>query len=934
MRKLFFLFFSLLAYSFLFSQQFGGNPPTTKWQQINTDSARIIFPAGMDSQANRVAAIVHYMAQHKPVSLGDQLKKINIVLQNQTVIPNGYVQLGPYRSEFFLTPEMNNFGQGSVSWTDQLALHEYRHVQQFNNFNNGLSKVMKTLFGEEGFALAINASIPDWFYEGDAVFNETVLSKQGRGRIPLFLNSYPSIWQAGKKYSWMKLRNGSLKDYVPNHYNLGYLLVNYGREKFGTDFWAKVTKDASAFKGLFYPFQVAIKKHAGVNYKTFRKDAFAHYQKDVQRVSVSRNDFLLPVKSNYVTSYYFPYSGGDDSLLYLKASYRHRPAFYIKDKNGEHRLKVRDISIDEQFSYRNGKIVYSAFENNPRWGWLDYSVIKLLDIQTGQQKTLTKRTRYFTPDVSADGSKVVAVQVGTNGKSELHILNVQDGKILQRIHSTEISLFTDPKFIDDNSIVSAVRLKDGRMTLAAAEIATGTTIRLTPPSFNVVGYPSVSKGMIYFTATYEGNDDVFALRMSDKKIFKISSGPMGNYYVNAGNGKITWSAFTAEGYQLQQVAEKDIVWNEIGAATAERLTEKFAVSSASETGDILLGTVPERNFAVSNYKKRTRLLNFHSWRPYYEDPIFTFSLYGENVLNTLQTELYYLYNENEKTSAVGFGSVYGAMFPYLNLGSELTFNREDVIGNRLRVWNQLDSRIGLSVPLSYTKGQTFRNFTISSFYVLRNEFNKGFYKDSLGNTSFSYLSHAISWSQQVQRAVQHIYPRFAYSVSSSYRHAITKYEGSQFNGNVSLYIPGLLSTHNLLLTGSWQERDTLSQVSFANRFSYSRGYSGRYFSRMWRLSANYHFPLIYPDWGFGNILYLQRIRANAFYDFTKVYSRDKSQTRDQRSVGGEVFIDTKWWNQYPLTFGFRISRLLDQDQFDGFKGTVFEVVLPVSIIPR
>ena len=103
---------------------------------------------------------------------------------------------------------------------------------------------------------------------------------------------------------------------------------------------------------------------------------------------------------------------------------------------------------------------------------------------------------------------------------------------------------------------------------------------------------------------------------------------------------------------------------------------------------------------------------------------------------------------------------------------------------------------------------------------------------------------------------------------------------------------------------------------------------------MWRLSANYHFPLIYPDWGFGNILYLQRIRANAFYDFTKVYSRDKTQTRDQRSVGGEVFVDTKWWNQYPLTFGFRISRLLDQDQFDGFKGTVFEVVLPVSIIPR
>ena len=73
---------------------------------------------------------------------------------------------------------------------------------------------------------------------------------------------------------------------------------------------------------------------------------------------------------------------------------------------------------------------------------------------------------------------------------------------------------------------------------------------------------------------------------------------------------------------------------------------------------------------------------------------------------------------------------------------------------------------------------------------------------------------------------------------------------------------------------------------------------------------------------------------NLFYDFTKVYSTDKKQTRDQRSVGGELFADTKWWNQYPLTFGIRVSQLLDRDQFDGFKGTFFEFVMPVSIFPR
>ena len=100
MRKLFFVTVVFLFNTVVSAQQFGGHPSSHKWQQLNTDTARIIFPAGLDSQANRVASIIHYLAKYKPVSLGDQLKKINVVLQNQTTVANGYVGLGPFRSEF------------------------------------------------------------------------------------------------------------------------------------------------------------------------------------------------------------------------------------------------------------------------------------------------------------------------------------------------------------------------------------------------------------------------------------------------------------------------------------------------------------------------------------------------------------------------------------------------------------------------------------------------------------------------------------------------------------------------------------------------------------------------------------------------------------------------------------------------------------------
>ncbi|MEI9913154.1 MAG: hypothetical protein WDO71_28065 [Bacteroidota bacterium] len=752
----------------VFGQRFGGNPPSVKWKQLNTDTARIIFPAGLDSQAKRAASLVHYMAAQasaRPgsLSLGDKLHKVDIVLQNQTTMANGYVGLGPYRSEFYLTPALNSFDQGTIPWTDQLAIHEYRHVQQFNNFDRGLSKALHVLFGEEGYALAINASVPDWFYEGDAVYNETILSGQGRGRLPLFLNAYPALWQAGKKYSWMKLRNGSFKDYVPNHYYLGYLLVNYGREKYGLDFWSKVTKDAAAYKGLFYPFQKAVKKYAGVDYKTFYNDAFAYYKKlnsDMQLKNTAdgtnkagQPKNVFPVNEKVVTSYLFPYAISADSLLYLKASLDKRPAFYIKDGSGEHLLRIRDISIDEQFSYRNGKIVYAAYETDPRWGWRDYSVIKLLDVKTRQQQTIGHKTKYFTPDISPSGEKIAAVQLAVNGKSEIHILEVKTGEVSMTLKSAEIGLFTDPKFIDDHSLICAVRLLDGKSALAIADINSGSIERLTPPSFNVVGYPNVNNGTVYFTASYGGNDDVYAMRLNDRKIFKISNGPLGNYFVNAGNGKITWSAFTAEGYQLQQIEEKDIQWVPVSETIMGKMSTTFPVSHSDEVQDIL-ANAPQRNFAVSKYGKGTRLLNFHSWRPYYEDPEFTFSLYGQNILNTTETELYYLYNQNDKTHAAGFNFTYGAWFPYLSAGTQYTFNRQATVSNKVKQWDQLDSRIGLNIPLNWVTGRTFSSLNFGSSYVYRNDFNKGVNKNLFTDINFSYLYHFISWGQQVQRATQ------------------------------------------------------------------------------------------------------------------------------------------------------------------------------------
>ena len=292
--------FLLLLTINISAQQFGGNSSSIKWRQINSDTARIIYPEELGDAARRVSSIVHELQKNHAGTIGSRLAKINIVLQNQSTVSNAYVALGPFRSEFYLFAPQNSFELGAVPWAENLSIHEFRHVQQYNNFNVGLSRFARTLFGEEGQALANAAAVPDWFFEGDAVFNETSLSRQGRGRLPDFFNGYISIIKVENKVTdrldqplrlpksnftgaYMKLRNGSYKDFVPNHYPLGYLLVGYGREKYGADFWKKVSQDAAAFKPLIYPWQNAVKKYSGKDFNDFVKDAFAYYQTQWQQ---------------------------------------------------------------------------------------------------------------------------------------------------------------------------------------------------------------------------------------------------------------------------------------------------------------------------------------------------------------------------------------------------------------------------------------------------------------------------------------------------------------------------------------------------------------------------------------------------------------------------------------------------------------------------
>ena len=932
-KRHFLLLLILMICSRGFAQIFGGNPPSIKWKQINTPLATVIFPAGLDSTAERIANIITYINGPTQNTIGTKSKKINLVLQNQTTVSNAYVGLGPFRSEFLITPLQNSFDLGSLPWPDQLTIHEYRHVQQYNNFNVGLSKLMHDFFGDEGQSLANNAAIPNWFFEGDAVFNETNVSKQGRGSLPFFYNGYRSLWKDGKQYSWMKLRNGSLKNFVPNHYELGFMLVAYGREKYGDKFWEDVTHDAASFKGLFYPFQRAVKKYSGKDYVTFRNEAFNFFKKQFSIENIPKNTAKA---QTYVNEEYPAYMG-NDSIIFVKLGYRQVPEFVIRTRNKEQKLRIKDYSTDNQFSYRNGKIVYATYRPDVRWGYRDYSDLRILDVTNGKQQTLTNHTKYFSPDISEDGKKVVTVDEATNTKCTLVLLDAATGKVIKVIPNPDNLFYTYPKFYSDKKIIAAVRNAAGKMSLAVIDAENGETKYLIPFSFNVIGFPYLLNDTVYFSYSYQKNDELFAYTFSDKKLWRINyktEEGIGKYQPSVNEGNIVWSAFTADGYRLKEVAKNDVQFEEMKPEYLDKNTSGFGITALQKTNSNLLYSVPNDSFLVTKYSKGFKLFNFHSIEPSASDPQYSLKLLGENILNTFQSQLAFTYDRAEQFKRLGFSATYGALFPFLSSGINYTIDRRTLYHGNQVYFNELEPFAGFNLPLNLSKGRSFTFLNFGSQYVYNQSNFQGFYKDTLGKISYSYSSNFLTFSHENQKTIQQIFPQFAQTINITYKAPLSHYKGFQFVANGNLYFPGFLKNHSIVLNGAYLRKDSIGQINFSSGFPFSRGYSSINLYEMYKWGVDYQLPLFYPDAGFGNIVYLLRVRSDLFYDDTQAndfYTNGNKFAASFRSTGAEIYFDTKWWNEANISIGVRYSRLLDNDIFGSSGRNRWEIILPVNI---
>lgn len=920
------------------AQDFGRFKPGIRWQQINDPAVRVIFPKGLEDQASRVASNIRFINNNHLIAIGPHTKKINLILNNQGIISNGYVTLMPYRSEFYTTPLQNGFELGSLPWLDLLSLHEYRHALQYINARDGLTKGAWWLTGESGWGAMINLSIPGWFFEGDAVATETSLTSQGRGRMPSFLEQYKSILTDRKPYSYMKARNGSYRDIVPNEYELGYLLCSYGRENFGNNLWADVIKGSSLLTGFtIYPFALALWTQTQLTTGMLYRKSFSDYRKKwtqqlAQTTLTPVNPLSKPIKT--VTYYRFPVYLPNGDLLVYKSTYDQPGAIYrLSGGNKEEKICNTGISQDPYFTAAGNLVAWSEVNWDPRYSSINYSDVVLYQTDSGRKKYLTHKQRYFSPALSPDGSRIAVVETDPIGRCLLKIIDSKTGEVLLTLPNEENLFLAYPKWdLDSKSILTTARTSTGNMLIISQNISDGKVTKLTGESSQVIGELLVLHDSLLFTTGLTGTNNIYSLSRVDGSLRQLTSSKFGAYHaaVDPVNRKLIYSDVEKRGYRLVSAPMDSLAGISAKLSPVNQPGPLNFNYFDAEGGD-MLNKVPKEEFKVTPYNQLQHAVKVHSW---YLNPGLTsidLGAVSDNILNNVHIEggLSYFYNENAPgvNATVKYGGFYPLLSASLSRNFRYTFTKGLLGISSNPALQSLDNALSLAaeVPLNLSKGEYYRQANLTAGYSYISSEGKSIGSETYGKTTtLNALNGSATFSSVRKKAYQNITTPLGINLEFSASQAFASLNASQLQAIADFAIRGFKRNHNLVISAGWKQEASENDYRFMDLFIYPRGFTIPSYDNMFTVQSSYHFPIIYPDWGFWGIFYCSRVRASIFADYGYA-----SIDGPLASTGTELILDTRLFNIADIPLGVRFSLLLTPDVNDSSKRTHIEFVIPI-----
>ncbi len=931
------------------------NPPEVAWRVVEGIRVRVVAPAELVRDARRLATLIDVLGASDTTSLGGAPRRVTVVLQGRSATANGFVTLMPRRSEWFFTAPQGDGLLGANDWLDLLAIHEYRHVKQFDHLDRGVTRFFSRWFGEPAQAAFLGWTTPSWLLEGDAVATETALTRSGRGRMPSFDAELRGVLLERDVPSYWTTVHRSFGTFIPDQYQYGFHVVREARESQGPRVWADAMAAGTRRSFLPWALSSALSRQTGRGITGWHRATLSALQQRVRQDAAAEPLSPATVAGASPTVWTdddFPQWDGDSSVVVMQSGLDVLPTLVRLTPGGTRREVLQSpgpISWGVPHSIGGGAVHWIEQRFDPRWSNRSYTVVMRRDLRLGTSTQLGDTTRWVAVAAAPSAPRLVVVEQRLDRTMDLVELD-DAGTEQSRVSAPLGDALVTPRYAVDGRSVFVVRVRRGagrRIERCRMPLGVASCEPLTDFTTEALHAPTGNDTVLFATLPVSGRDQVVARRIGETRWWQVTRRPVGatTPVLSPTGDAIAFNDQSGRGRRAAVMRLEPASWTPLGDALPG--PAGVAALAAQERADDLLARADSQSIAQplpdAPYRPARQLFNPYGWAVLVPPlgPSASVRLLSQDVLGTLGSSVGVGYDFNESAPSADVQVSWGGGYWLVDADARVSVRRDDyptvlltsgdtLLGGTWR-WRETSAGLGVRLPLRLTRDlyNTFVTLqaTVRETRVSNSTLPSVFTSDE-GSVRPVTLALSAGRGYGWIRDLQPVWGQYLTLVLRETPLGGT-FRGRQWMARTRIFAPGVIRHHGLLvdLAGELQaRRSSLTEAApyrFSSLLPFARGYPSVSAAVASRVAVDYVFPLWYPDLTLVQTLQVRRVRGAVFADDYRAVRRQfvgstpaTAQPFDTvvpfRSIGAELWADTRWWYlPVDIPLGLRYAWRLD-----------------------
>lgn len=667
--------------SFKSSAQFsltGSDPAALRWRQMETENFRLIFPKGEDSLARVYGTELEVarlrIARSTGYLIGQSYKgKMPVVLHSRYVLPNASVTWAPKRMDIFTVNDP--YEPMAMPWVRNLAIHEGRHAAQMQFGADRGNKALHWLFGEMAAGAFAGIYPGPAFLEGDAVVAETALSRSGRGRQASFLEYLRPAFDCGDRRDYYRWFYGSNKNYTPDYYRVGYMLIAGARVFFNDPLFTQEYFDRVVRKGWLFNLQKTVKAASGKSFNESFRIIEENFQQLWNVETALREPFMPSRQVSRTPSMHTEYKGAvtvDGSGIYsLKSGMATANSLVRLDASGNEK-RIRSFASYTSSLFLDSesqRIFWSESVAGRRWTLGGSSRIRYVDLTKPRKvHDLTKKGRYFNPAPAPDGNVIAATEYPYTGGSRIVLLDTTDGSVKESFIAPDSLQFTESAWIGDRLFAAGLSENGMGVYEVTGQGTDGKAVlrQLLGPQPVTLSHLRSEETRLSFLCDRTGVTELYSLDVENLTLRRLTSTRYGISSPVFKADTLYYSSLAAsdrprdykQGRMMYATAVSDLPITEVRYEDIH----KYPVADALTAQETALGdsiaVAAEVKFSQPERYSKIRLPHIHSWAPVYFNYDNVESISGDDYYKTASLGATAIF---QNLLSTGYGMVgYGA----------------------------------------------------------------------------------------------------------------------------------------------------------------------------------------------------------------------------------------------------------------------------------